>query len=49
VNGSGIFDAADGSGNLWISMANFSEVMEFVRLTAPVVTPINPHQLGVEP
>jgi streptogramin lyase len=49
VNGNLVFDAADGSGNLWVSLPSVKEMMEFVGLTVPVVTPINPNHLGMRP
>ena len=44
-----VFTAADGSGNLWVSLYAESTVMQFVGLTVPVVTPINPGHLGAKP
>ena len=44
-----VFTAADGSGNLWVSLYDQSTVMQFVGLTVPVVTPINPGHLGAKP
>ena len=44
-----VFTAADGSGNLWVALYAESTVMQFVGLTVPVVTPINPSHLGVKP
>jgi streptogramin lyase len=50
VNSNLVFDAVDGSGNLWVSLpAESGSIEEFVGLTVPVVTPINPSHLGVMP
>lgn len=49
ANSDFVFTAADGSGNLWVSLLGAASVMQFVGLTVPVVTPITPSQLGVEP
>jgi streptogramin lyase len=49
ANSNFVFAAADGSGNLWISLTGPATVMQFVGLTVPVITPIFPSQLGVKP
>jgi streptogramin lyase len=50
VNNNLVFDAVDGSGNLWVSLpANSGSIEEFVGLTVPVVTPITPNHLGMMP
>jgi len=43
------FGALDGSGNLWVTSSTHGNIVQFVGLTTPVVTPITPSKLGVKP